>query len=200
MAAPCALFGKTQTRRDFVAIDVPPAVMAVWEPWLQAALARSQADLGAAWTRLFLTMPLWRFQLGQALCGTAVVGVLMPSMDGAGRCFPLALLGCGPAGRPLAAADEPAQARWFAAAEDFLLSTLDPALRFEALRAALFRLSPPAEAMTGTLAPDARASLWWTAGGEARDADRLAVEELPAPAIMTRMVGGGRTEDLRHAG
>src|SRR5687767_13437663 len=83
------LYGKLHAKRDFVAIGVPRGFLTCWEPWLQGAMSASRDDLAQGWQDAFLTAPIWRFWLGSALCGSPVLGAIMPSVDGVGRCFPL---------------------------------------------------------------------------------------------------------------
>ncbi|MFC7556534.1 type VI secretion system-associated protein TagF [Pseudoroseomonas wenyumeiae] len=91
-AAPAGFHGKVPARADFIAAGLPPAVLAGWDGWLQQALSASQARLGAAWEACYLAAPLWRFVLSGGVCGPLpLIGVLMPSMDAVGRCFPLML-------------------------------------------------------------------------------------------------------------
>lgn len=90
-AAP-GLFGKVYTLRDYVTRRLPREFVDAWDAWLQAGLAESVEQLGANWRDVYMTSPLWRFGLGPGLCGgSAWAGVLMPSIDGVGRCYPLTL-------------------------------------------------------------------------------------------------------------
>lgn len=192
MASACGLFGKVQGRRDFITVGVPRRVLGMWEPWLQAGLARSKADLGTAWMPRFLIAPIWAFRLGAGLCGVEVAGALMPSMDGAGRCFPLCLLASGEEGRALASPATDAQRRWYNAVERFLLATLDPAQTYEAMLAELAHLPRPADEASFTRAEHEadRTTLWWTDGGETAEPRRFSSVGLPPPTLMTRLVGG----------
>ena len=198
MAAGCGLFGKVRPRRDFVTIETPRPFLAAWEPWLQAGLAASRATLGDDWHWLFLTAPIWRFWLGAELCGSEAVGAIMPSIDGAGRCFPLTVLACCPQGEGIAAPDRDPLPDWFGAAEAFLLMTLGDEVTFEAIRAGLGGLPPPPAAPENGGAWRG-ASLWWTTGGEASGPARFRARGLPAPEAMTAMIGRA-TEGARTAG
>ncbi len=152
---PCGLHGKLPAKRDFIALAVPRAVLNAWEPWIQGGLAASRQRLGDGWTEAYLRAPIWRFWLGADIAGEPVLGAFMPSADGIGRYFPLALL-CR-AGHPEGLPPpeiEPFDG-WFVAAESFLLSTLADGAGFEAVTAALARL--PDAVPSGLPAPNAGA-------------------------------------------
>lgn len=149
----CALFGKVSPKRDFVAIHAPRRVLDVWEPWLQSGMSASRQSLGDAWQPIFLKAPIWRFWLGEDLCGTTVTGALMPSLDGIGRYFPLTVFACADEGEAIPPPELDPQTEWFAAAEEFLLSTLDHNITYEAIAASLEQLGTPAHD-----GPDGRAS------------------------------------------
>lgn len=139
----CGLFGKIGAKRDFIAIATPRSFLEVWEPWVQAGLSASRHQLGGEWQQAFLTAPVWRFWLGEAVCGTTVLGAMMPSLDGVGRYYPLTLHAVMDPGTPLPPPSiEPFEA-WFAQAEAFLLSTLDRSATFERISDALEDLPVP---------------------------------------------------------
>ncbi|WP_249123816.1 MULTISPECIES: type VI secretion system-associated protein TagF [unclassified Bradyrhizobium] len=163
----CGLFGKLGAKRDFIAVATPRAFLEVWEPWLQASLSASRHQLGERWQQAFLTAPVWRFWLGGAICGTTVVGALMPSLDGVGRYYPLTLHAVADDGAPLPPPQVDPLDGWFAQGEAFLLGTLDRDAGFEQVAAALDGLAVPraqaretaggaivrlGEVMTGTIA------------------------------------------------
>ncbi len=139
----CGLFGKLPAKRDFIAPGVPRELLAVFEPWLQASLAASRFALGTRWQAAFLRAPIWRFWLGRDLCGGAVIGALMPSVDGVGRYFPLTLVARAEAGEDLAPPDIDPHETWLDAAEQILLAALSPDADLEQLIGALDRLGPP---------------------------------------------------------
>ncbi|QGM48130.1 type VI secretion system-associated protein TagF [Methylocystis heyeri] len=145
MANSCGLFGKLQAKRDFIAIKTPRRFLSVWEPWLQSSISASRLQLAADWRSAFLTAPIWRFWLGAGICGTETLGVTMPSMDQVGRYFPLTLITTGEEGTKIAPPEFDPQEAWFSAAEDFLLSTLEPDFRFEAAPLQLAALPAPSE-------------------------------------------------------
>lgn len=125
MPASRALFGKVQTRRDFIAVETPRAFLSVWEQWLQNGVAASREALAGGWNEAFLTAPIWRFWLGENICGATAMGAIMPSMDGVGRYFPLTYAAFAEGEATLAPPEADAQPLWFDEVETFLLSTLE---------------------------------------------------------------------------
>jgi type VI secretion system protein ImpM len=122
---PCGLFGKLSAKRDFISVNMPREVLLPWEQWLQSSIAASKNDLQAAWLNYYLQAPLWRFLLGEDICGIPVQGVFMPSLDGVGRHFPLTVFTFASAGLAFEAPSEAADQGWYEIAEDFLLATID---------------------------------------------------------------------------
>jgi type VI secretion system protein ImpM len=145
----CALFGKVPSKRDFIAPQAPRKFLDVWEPWIQGGISASRQSLGDHWQAAYLKAPIWRFWLGAELCGTTVVGAFMPSLDGIGRYFPLTAFACADDGAAIPPPEFLMQDEWFAAVEDFLLTTLDHGITYEAIVAALDQLPLPADRLPG---------------------------------------------------
>lgn len=122
---PCGLFGKLAAKRDFIAVNTPRDVLLGWEAWMQSSIAASKHGLGQGWLKAYMQAPLWRFWLGQRVCGLEVMGVFMSSMDGVGRQFPLTVFTCAEPGRHFIPPSDGADQSWYEEAEDFLLATLD---------------------------------------------------------------------------
>jgi type VI secretion system protein ImpM len=139
----CGLFGKLPAKRDFVAINAPSNFLKVWESWLQACISASRQSLGQDWQPAFLKAPIWRFWLGEELCGNAVIGAFMPSLDGVGRYFPLTTFVCADDRATIAPPELDPQEAWFTAVESFLLSTLEEGCSYESSTAALRSLPGP---------------------------------------------------------
>jgi len=189
------VFGKLPAKRDFLSLKLPHAFRTPWENWMQESLAVCREMLGDAFQGQFLTAPLWRFWLGRDICGLAATGVIMPSVDGIGRYFPLCICACGEPGETIAPPPVNSFDAWHAAVEDRLLTTLDPAYTFDAeLLLEGLELQQPsgtgeatAEALLFDLfAADiqdvvARQSWWWTVGGEGFAPRVLRFAGLPGP-------------------
>jgi type VI secretion system protein ImpM len=139
----CSLFGKLGAKRDFIALVTPRPFLEMWEPWVQGCMSASRHQLGAEWQNAFLTAPVWRFWLGADIAGTTVLGAIMPSVDGVGRYYPLTLLAMADPSYSIPPPDLNAQDHWFAAAEEFLLSTLDQAKSFGDISTTLDAMPAP---------------------------------------------------------
>jgi type VI secretion system protein ImpM len=146
----CGLYGKLPAKRDFIAIATPREFLNVWEPWLQGGISASRNQLGAAWQEAFLRAPIWRFWLGRDLCGEAVIGALMPSVDGVGRYFPLTIFARAEPGQEIPPPEIDANDAWFDGAEDLLLSALSEGAEFDLLSENIGRFPGPA----GSASPD----------------------------------------------
>ncbi len=110
---------------------------------MQSCLSASRHHLGDGWQHAFLTAPVWRFWLGAGICGTTVLGAVMPSLDGVGRYYPLALHAIADADAPTLPPDIDPQDDWFGMAEDFLLSTLARETSFDDICSQLDGLAIP---------------------------------------------------------
>ena len=140
---PAGLFGKLPAKRDFIATNAPRGFLEVWEAWLQAGVATSKQMLGAQWADAYNRAPIWRFWLGADLFGEATIGAFMPSVDGVGRAFPLAVfVGEGELSLPPPEL-EPNDA-WCEAAEATLLGALEAGATLESVAAEVATMPPPA--------------------------------------------------------
>ena len=94
---PC-WFGKLPFLGDFASRRLPESFIRPWDEWLQPGLASARDATGERWLDLYLTFPVWRFVMPGGLLGDANwIGVLLPSVDRVGRCFPLTI--CEPLAR-----------------------------------------------------------------------------------------------------
>jgi type VI secretion system protein ImpM len=82
--------GKLPARGDFITSALPRRFVEPWHDWVQGALATSRQALAEDWLPAWNEAPIWRFALSPGVCGAdAVLGLWMPSVDRAGRNFPL---------------------------------------------------------------------------------------------------------------
>ena len=139
---PAGLFGKLPAKRDFIGANAPHRFLDVWEPWLKAGLAMSKQMLGASWTSAYNCAPIWRFWLGANLCGEAIIGAFMPSVDGVGRSFPLAIF-AGESGELLPPPELDPNDDWCEAVEAILLSALEPDATLEGVAERVAALPKP---------------------------------------------------------
>jgi type VI secretion system protein ImpM len=177
-AARVGFLGKLPARGDFCMRGLPRGFCDAWDAWLAAVMPGSREILGPGWLPAWLEAPIWRFALPPGQCGgEAVTGVLLPSVDRAGRHWPLTLAAIIP---ELGAAPAP---------EDGWLDTLEAAGLEAVLSdatpddiAALLAVAPPA------FAPDGAAASWWTAGAPRVAPRRFAAGALPGPAAFAAML------------
>ena len=86
------LCGKLPARGDFVRVGLPRDFVDCWDEWLSEVMSAARNQFEETWLPAFLEAPVWRFSLPAGLCGRwAVLGVSIPSVDKAGRYFPLTL-------------------------------------------------------------------------------------------------------------
>lgn len=171
-------FGKLPSRGDFVRAGLPRGFVDPWDAWLQAVLPASRMALGSRWHDAWMVAPVWRFALAPGVCGPdAAVGVLMPSVDRAGRHFPLTIALLGTA--------DVADA-WLDFAEttgrDALEHGWTPDLLAEWLGA--FR-QPDAMANPGSASPGNR---WWSDGSPFVPATQFTCADLPGARTFTAML------------
>ena len=172
-------YGKIPTRGDFVRAGLPRSFIDPWDAWLQSVLAAARTRLGAVWEPAWMEAPVWRFRLPAGACGPdALIGVFMPSIDRAGRLFPLTFVHMAPT---------QAEPDWLDRAAASGIAALEHDLDPEALAA---RLELPA-AESGPAAPadaDSTRCLWWTEGGPRVPATVFTTPSLPDAAGFTRML------------
>jgi len=118
------------------------------------------------------------------VCGQAVLGVLMPSMDGVGRYFPLLALVVAPSGRVFPTPIANRQDDSLAAIEEFLLSALDGEADYAALLLALDGLVMPTDEDVAAETP------WQEGPGGLAASTTSSVGGLPAALATVR---AGRT-------
>lgn len=123
---PAGWYGKIPATGDFIGRRFSAAFQETWHGWLDDALQRAGRQLGNQWRDDFLSMPVWRFVLSPGLAAPAgYAGLLLPSVDAVGRCFPLTIAsalstdGVDPV-RTLFAAQ-----RWFEEMEQIALSGIE---------------------------------------------------------------------------
>jgi type VI secretion system protein ImpM len=182
------LFGKLPQKRDFISFGIAQDILTPLETWLQSALAASRAELGKSWEQHYLVAPLWRFWIGPAILGTGCAGVIMPSVDGVGRYFPLmALYACGNS-ETIAPPPFAPQGDWFSALEGRLLSVLhnDGGVEIDVLLAGL--PAPALEQNSGSARENFKGGTLWRGGPDTGTAALLTgiVEEDYRLAARTR--------------
>jgi type VI secretion system protein ImpM len=165
------IFGKLPQKRDFIALNLPRAVLEPFETWLQSAIAASRNELGTAWQDIYLVSPIWRFWIGGDILTTACAGALMPSVDSVGRFFPLAIIYYAEPGEVIVPPPFDPLDVWYFTIEERLLGVLDPKSETVVERLTE-RLSPPESGVRAPAPLPARVkrgSLWRSDGGAASE-------------------------------
>lgn len=170
-------YGKLPARGDFVRVGLPRSFTDPWDDWLRVVIAGSRTRMGEDWLVAYLESPVWRFSLPAGVCGPhAVVGLMLPSVDKAGRYFPLTF----------AALCEPGDSTeaWLDRCEDAGIAALEQDMPPDAIAA-----------MTGPLHERDRAAslcyenIWWTQGSPRVPESRLSLPGLPDVATYSTMLG-----------
>jgi len=186
VGATTGLYGKLPCAGDFVTRSIPATFVAQWDDWLQRSLVASRAKLGNRWTEIYLESPLWRFVLQPQVCGSqSWAGVLMPSVDRAGRYFPLTLAApIPPAASTLLTVT--AAEHWYAQLERLALWALEPEATLEAIEAHLAQqpLAPVPASVEAREDWEVAQQLarWWTRTGPPLSLQVPANHTLPAIA------------------
>lgn len=171
------LYGKLPARGDFVRQNLPRDFVDAWDAWWQRGLSETQRRSQDEWREAWLEAPVWRFVLPCGLCGSnGVLGLWMPSVDKAGRYFPLTIA---------ATAQEDwvphagAMLSFLEAAEAAGRDALDQDLPPDRLMERIVGAFIPGDA-TGPL-PDLAVgqAAWWTEGGPRVAARIETAEALP---------------------
>ncbi len=86
-------FGKLPSYGDFIQRNVCPELVKHWDNWVLQSLSAAQQHLGEIWRDTYFNAPIWRFVLQQnVLSHSTVTGLIMPSVDKAGRCYPFTVI------------------------------------------------------------------------------------------------------------
>ncbi|MBS0522959.1 MAG: type VI secretion system-associated protein TagF [Proteobacteria bacterium] len=177
------LFGKLPARGDFVRENLPRDFTDAWDAWWLRGLAYTQLRPREEWCAAWLEAPVWRFLLPPGLCGrNGVLGLWLPSVDKAGRYYPLTIAAAASDDwAPYAGRMTDALTAWEQAGRDTLEHDLAPAELLLRIQDAFAASDPRGPSMD--FAP-AQAT-WWTEGG---------------PRVVPRVEGGSALpEGIRFA-
>jgi type VI secretion system protein ImpM len=167
----CAgLFGKLPARGDFVRENLPRDFTDAWDAWWLRGLADTQRRPREEWCAAWLEAPVWRFVVPPGLCGrNSVLGLWLPSVDKAGRYYPLTIAATASDDwAPYVGRMTAVLAAWEEAGRDALEHDLAPVELLQRIQAAFGTGCSPDPSVDFVLA---RAT-WWTEGGP-RVAPRL---------------------------
>ena len=180
MAQVPGFYGKLPSRGDFLTSGLGRAFVDPWTEWMDQGLRASQEALGAEWVPAWLEAPLWFFTLAPGLAGPmAVAGFFFPSVDRAGRHYPMTVVTLLPglSGAP----DAVALDSWLRDCSAPALAALYDDWAPDALAEALGKLPAPS-------ASPVASGRFWSDGGPRVAATAMEVHILPAPAAFTRLL------------
>jgi type VI secretion system protein ImpM len=170
-------YGKIPARGDFVRQSLPRGFIDPWDEWLRVALDGSRSLLGQGWTEAWMEAPIWRFRLAPGVAGGhCALGLFLPSIDRAGRMFPLTLA---------CLSDRPLPESWLDHAETAGLAAIEQDLDPDALQHLLLLAPPDPDSLFA--APPGRCQ-WWTQGAPRVPATEFTTTALPDAACFARML------------
>lgn len=173
-------YGKVPARGDFVRSGLPRDFIDAWDDWLSGVMLASREQAGDAWLPAYLEAPIWRFVLPPGLCGVhAALGLMMPSVDRAGRYFPLTFAVLAGSAR----FDPASGDTWLDRCEDAGRAALEQDFSPDQISA---MLGSPDLAWTDT--PVCH-SEWWTDGSVRLSAGRMTCRGLPDADDYATMLG-----------
>ena len=177
-------YGKLPSEGDFVTRRLPWEFTSVWDEWLQQGMQASREALGARWLELYLSAPIWRFQVAPGVCGpVGWRGLFFASVDRVGRYFPLTLAFLD-SGAPALATLSGDAAAWMAI-EDAALAGLSPTLPIAEFDRLTESLALPAAAAADPACPRA---CFYTGGSEDVPARGMRFAALPPPAWFVELI------------
>ncbi len=180
-------YGKLPSEGDFVTRRLPWEFTSAWDDWLQQGMHASRNALGAGWLELYLSAPIWRFQVAPGVCGPiGWRGLFFASVDRVGRYFPLTLAFADATAPALASLSADADA-WIAL-EDAALAGLAPTLPIADFDRMTEGLALPPAAAADPAQP--RVCLY-TGGSEEVPARGMTFAELPPPAAFADLIAPG---------
>jgi type VI secretion system protein ImpM len=130
-------FGKVPMLGDFAHRRLPVDVVTRCDEWLSSCIATSRRELAHDWLDIYLAAPLWCFAWAPRVADASWwFGVLMPSVDGVGRYFPLLI--CRDAPTPPVRPEALSRlAAWYDAVGQCALSVLEPGATLQSFEARL---------------------------------------------------------------
>lgn len=139
-------YGKLPALGDFASRRWPQSLIDAWDRWLAQGLTDLRDTHADAWLPGYLDSPTWRFLLAPGVLGAAqprpLAGVLMPSVDRAGRYFPFTI--AAPLRDwPVGLAEGQALLTWLHALDDIAADALQDDWDIAQLEAALADMPAP---------------------------------------------------------
>ncbi len=135
-------FGKLPGQGDFVGRRMPRAIGDEWDAWLSRGLDQLRAQGPGQWEPGFIQSPLWFFIASLGGKTLPVCGVLAPSADRIGRCYPITAVAIA-TDRTNALVSDPTLERFFSGTREAIVDARRLALPAEELDARLSSLPWP---------------------------------------------------------
>ena len=86
-------FGKLPSYGDFIQRNVSPSLITIIDLWIIQSIEASRGQLKDNWQQQYFSSPIWRFVISKGLISEhCITGIMMPSVDRSGRCYPLTLI------------------------------------------------------------------------------------------------------------
>lgn len=86
-------FGKLPAYGDFVQRNVSPGIIDYLDNWILQAMDSTKSVLAEQWRERFFNSPIWRFHFQSGIISEDTFsGIMMPSVDAAGRCYPFLVI------------------------------------------------------------------------------------------------------------
>ena len=172
-------YGKVPARGDFVRAGLPREFTDPWDEWLQSVIAGSQSIMGEAWLPAYLQAPIWSFSLPPGMCGAqGALGLMLPSVDKAGRYFPLTFAALHANG-----IDPTEGEAWLARCEAGGLAALEQDAPPQEITAMIGSAD-----LAGKVVRD-REAIWWSEGSARVAPGRITLLCLPDAATYATMLG-----------
>lgn len=180
-------YGKLPSEGDFVTRRLPWEFTSVWDDWLQQGMQASREALGARWLELYLSAPIWRFQVAPGVCGPiGWRGLFFASVDRVGRYFPLTLAFADTGATALSALSGDAEA-WIAV-EDAALGALAPTLPIADFDRLTEALAMPGGAPAAPADPIRPRVCLYTGGSDDMPARGMSFAALPPAASFVELI------------
>jgi type VI secretion system ImpM family protein len=169
------VFGKLPSHGDFVSRGLSAQERDAWDSFASEGMERAIVELGDAFDEAYASAPPWRFAFGPGRFGDGWrAGAFAPSVDRAGRRFPLVV---GSAGAESSDCD----LEWVAQeSEAAIYAAFEGGDTVDRLVERLTSLTPPRAA-----APPRAA--FWTLGGEGHSPCSVGHDQ-PDPLLMVRAI------------
>lgn len=178
-------YGKLPARGDFVRSGLPRDFTDPWDDWLSVVMSGSRAAMGDDWLPAYLESPVWRFALPPGVCGArAALGLMLPSVDRAGRYFPLTFAALST--DAVLGAESASAGEWLDRCEAAGRAALEEDAEPDRVTEMMGRLEPPPADGAGIGQTQV---LWWSDGSPRVPPGRLSLQRLPDVLTYATMLG-----------